>query len=172
MHKFTLDDLNELFVFNNSEYQINDNFSYVNLSTLIMAKFEVELLDIVNFCFKQYQESQDERVTILFYSCMQNNTFSSLDILQNLYFYYDRYTLLKDVFNKFEDSYIYFPLNKLLEDSVLFLTVAALMLKNNKESARHIVNSGLNQILLADQDYTIEQQNKILDLKLTCSLYL
>lgn len=46
------------------------------------------------------------------------------------------------------------------------------MLYIDSNSAIRIVNSGLNKILLFKNNYDTNFQNAILDLKLTCNLYL
>lgn len=45
------------------------------------------------------------------------------------------------------------------------------MLKVDSFSSHHFIKQGLNKISLVDQDYTQSLQNKIIDLKLTCSIY-
>tara|TARA_B100000073_G_scaffold337497_1_gene333488 strand:- start:2570 stop:3100 length:531 start_codon:yes stop_codon:yes gene_type:complete len=171
-----IQNLTNFFVLKNNKYELNSNVSYINLPSLIMAKFNISFEDIVNFCFKDYHKYNDNRVITLFYSCMQNNTFPSIDITNILLSNKFSYTLLENVFSKFEDSYMYFPLGNINKEETkyieVFLRVASLMLYTNTYSAKNIVNSGLNKILLSRNSYDTYLQNEILDLKLTCNLYL
>lgn len=176
MSTLNIQNLTNFFVLKDDKYKLNSNVSYINLPSLITAKFSISFEDIINFCFKDYYKYDDDRIIILFYSCMQNNTFPSLDITNILLSNKFSYTLLENVFSKFEDSYMYFPLGNIdkkeTKDIEVFLKVASLMLYTNSHSARSIVNSGLNKILLSRNNYDTYLQNEILDLKLTCSLYL
>ena len=71
---------------------------------------------------------------------------------------------------------MYFPLERIdkkeTKNIEIFLNVASLMLYIDSNSAIRIVNSGLNEILLLKNNYDTNFQNAILDLKLTCNLYL
>jgi len=171
-----IQNLTNFFVFKNNKYELNSNVSYINLPSLIMAKFNISFEDVINFCFKDYCKYDDDRIITLLYSCMQNNTFPSLDITNILWSNKFSYTLLENVFSKFQDSYMYFPLGSIdkkgTKNIEVFLRVASLMLYIDSNSAIRIVNSGLNKILLFKNNYDTNFQNAILDLKLTCNLYL
>ena len=164
-------DIEQFFVLKNNQYHIHENISYVNLSSIILAKFNISLSELVNFCFENYSKNKDHRLVILLFSCMQNNTFQSIDITKILYFHDFSDTLLFNVFNNFENSYIYFPLKTITNNIYLFLSISSLMLSANIKSAKHIANSGLNKILLAKGNFPVDVQNQILDLKITISCY-
>lgn len=176
MSTLNLKNLTNFFVLKDDKYKLNSNVSYINLPSLIMAKFNISFEDVIKFCFKDYYKYDDDRIIILFYSCMQNNTFLSVDITNILLSNKFSYTLLENVFSKFDDAYMYFPLGNIDKEKTkyieVFLRVASLMLYTNTHSAKNIVNSGLNKILLSRNSYDTYLQNEILDLKLTCSLYL
>ena len=80
MSTLNIEKLTEFFVFKDYKHEINENISYISLSSLIVERFNISLEDIVNFCFKDHHKYNDNRVITLFYSCMQNNTFPSIDI--------------------------------------------------------------------------------------------
>lgn len=176
MSTLNIEKLTEFFVFKDYKHEINENISYISLSNLIVERFNISLEDIVNFCFKDHHKYNDNRVITLFYSCMQNNTFHSIDITNILRSNKFSCILLENVFFKFKDSYMYFPLERIdkkeTKNIEIFLNVASLMLYIDSNSAIRIVNSGLNEILLLKNNYDTNFQNAILDLKLTCNLYL
>lgn len=175
MFTLNITNLTDYFVLKDNKYVLNKNVSYINLPNLITARFNISFEDIINFCFENYQK-HDDRILTLFYSCMQDNLFKSIDITNLLWYNKFGYTLLENLFDKFEDAYMYFPLKSIdkkeINDIEIFLKLASLMLNTNTNSARYIVNSGLNKILLFNGDYSTSFQNKLLDLKLTCNFYL
>ena len=161
---------------NNLEYFFNENglksvYSYISFIDQLKEKFSLNLeeilIELINL-----DDCENKFVIETFYACMNSNDFSHINLYDIYFNNKNNFTsILEIIFSKYENSYINFPLNQFTDDVHLYLAFSTLMLRYDTFSTHHICSQGLNKISLMNGEYTESTQNRILDLKLTCSIY-
>ncbi len=157
---------------------IDTNEVISSLDTLNSTKNAI-LINLINGFYSKKELFTENKelvlnnhcITALLIRLIESNYFNPRDII-SLY--------SKENFKTFFDNFLnpqtihYIELSYLIEEEDFsnFIKFSNQLLKIDPFSAsRIIINNGLNKLNLTDQDFTEIMNQRIIDLKLTCSLY-
>jgi hypothetical protein len=171
MKDFNINDLNTFFLLDNGLYSLAD-YSYQNISDFIFSNYSSQSLLRILYLTKKKTIDNDKRVFIVLMSIIQDSKFSKIDILnffENLGD--DAILFFTAFFNEYKDAYLFFPLSKFVDNHSYFLQISNTLIKTNTNTAKFICDQGLNKLSLTGSRYSVSDQNKILDLKLSCCIY-